>query len=335
MTYLAHFGLREFPFTLTPQRELYYPYPHHQRIIEAVRFALKRGDGIIKITGEVGTGKTMMCRILMHELKGEVDLAYINNPQPDPEWIIAEIAHEVGADDHAGPTGEGQGHALRRLTDALLSTHRLGRRTVVMIDEAHALGAEGLEAVRRLSNLETESTKLIQLILFGQPELDALLEQPALRQLAQRIPFAFETERLDQESAVAYVAHRIQGVAENGTSAFAVFRPKAIQKLCRRCAGIPRVINVVADKAMLIACGRGAAQVGEEHVEDALVDSRQVLASVGMAAVETGSQPNFWRLALIVGASVVLGAALMIVGAGLVNGGEGSEAIRRLLSAVP
>lgn len=326
MSYLQHFRLKDFPFALTPQRELFYPYSHHKRIIEAIGFAVRRGDGIVKIVGEVGTGKTMMSRILLHEMKDEVNLAYINNPQPDPDWIIAEIYRELSGE--AAPAGE----ALRLLTDRLLETHREGKRTVVLIDEAHALGVEGLEAVRRLSNLETESTKLIQLVLFAQPELDELLALPALRQLAQRIPFAFETERMDVDASVAYVAHRIQGVADTGVSAFAIFKPKAIDRLVRRCAGIPRVINVVADKAMLIASGRGAGQVETEHVEDALADSRQVLASAGVQPLQAGRSalPAVSSSAVIL-AGAIIGAALIIAFGLMVQQGTLPAGLQSLL----
>ncbi|MDK1021995.1 MAG: AAA family ATPase, partial [Candidatus Hydrogenedentes bacterium] len=181
MPFLAHFGLKTRPFALTPNSGLYYPSDGHQEVLTSLMYAVERGEGVVKVSGEVGTGKTLLCRLLTAELIKTKSVAYIINPQSDPQWIVGAVCREFGLDPEATDD------RLHLLNGYLLEQYAAGRRVVLVIDEAQALGIDGLETMRRLSNLETEQTKLLQTVLFGQPELDQLLDTRELRQLNQRI----------------------------------------------------------------------------------------------------------------------------------------------------
>ena len=188
MPYLAHFGLKEHPFTLTPNTNQYYPVEKHVEIIQSIQFGIARNTGILKVVGDVGTGKTMLCRLLLRKLVTDNDaVAYLNAPQVDPDSLVGLVCAEFGLE------AATKAQMLQALNAFLLEQHALGRNAVLIVDEAQALGAAGLEAVRLLSNLETERNKLLQIVMFGQSELDDLLAQPNLRQINQRIGFSFNT----------------------------------------------------------------------------------------------------------------------------------------------
>ena len=260
--YLAHFGLREPPFGLTPHTGFYYGLPPHEEALEVLRWALSQGEGFIKVTGEVGTGKTLLCRKLLGELGSEaqpVRSAWLPNPHLTPDELRAALAHELGM-----PQQEGW---LLDLTDRLhrhlISLHQAGCRVVVLIDEAQALPDETLEAIRLFGNLETESSKLIQVVLFGQPELDVRLGSAHLRQLRQRISFSYRLRPLRRDEARAYVEHRLQVSGYRGAP---LFSASAQRLLWRAARGIPRLINILAHKSLMLAYGRG-----ENHIDRALV----------------------------------------------------------------
>ena len=267
MPYLAHFGLKEHPFTLTPNTNQYYPLEKHVEIIESIQFGIARNSGILKVVGDVGTGKTMLCRLLLRKLIGANEaVAYLNAPQVDPEGLIDLVTAEFGLE-----TGS-KAQMLQTLNIFLLEQHALGRNTVLIVDEAQALGAKGLEAVRLLSNLETERNKLLQIVMFGQSELDELLAQPGLRQISQRIGFAFNTGPLTMDEAVDYIAHRVKVSRTEGAN-FPVFSTKAMERLAEAASFVPRVINILADKALLVGYGEGATQVAPRHVDMAVKDT--------------------------------------------------------------
>ncbi len=271
MPYLAHFGLKEHPFTLTPNTNQYFPTEKHTEIIQSIQFGIARNTGILKVVGDVGTGKTMLCRLLLRKLVGSNDaVAYLNAPQVDPESIVTLVCAEFGIE-----TGS-RSQMLQGLNTFLLEQHALGRNAVLIVDEAQALGASGLEAVRLLSNLETERSKLLQIVLFGQSELDDLLQQPNLRQVNQRIGFSFNTGPLSTDEAVAYIAHRVRTARVDGID-FPIFADRAMVKLAEAAKHVPRVINILADKALLVSYGSGAIQVGEKHVQDAILDTPQLV----------------------------------------------------------
>lgn len=273
MPYLAHFGLREHPFTLTPNTNQYYPTEKHTEIIQSIQFGIARNTGILKVVGDVGTGKTMLCRLLLRKLVGSNDaVAYLNAPQVDPESIVTLVCAEFGIE-----TGS-RSQMLQGLNTFLLEQHALGRNAVLIVDEAQALGSSGLEAVRLLSNLETERSKLLQIVLFGQSELDDLLQQANLRQVNQRIGFSFNTGPLNMAEATHYITHRVRTSRVEGID-FPIFSERAMQQLAAAGNFVPRVINILADKALLAAYGDGAIQVGEKHVQVAVADTPQLVKS--------------------------------------------------------
>ena len=273
MPYLAHFGLREHPFTLTPNTNQYYPTEKHTEIIQSIQFGIARNTGILKVVGDVGTGKTMLCRLLLRKLVGSSNaVAYLNAPQVDPESIVTLVCSEFGIETGA------RSQMLQGLNTFLLEQHALGRNAVLIVDEAQALGSAGLEAVRLLSNLETERSKLLQIVLFGQSELDELLRQPNLRQVNQRIGFSFNTGPLNMAETTHYITHRVRTSRIDGID-FPIFSERAMQALAEAASFVPRVINILADKALLVAYGEGAIQVDEKHVRGAVADSPQLVAS--------------------------------------------------------
>jgi MSHA biogenesis protein MshM len=276
MPYLAHFGLREHPFTLTPNTNQYYPVDKHVEIIQSIQFGIARNTGILKVVGDVGTGKTMLCRLLLRKLVADNDaVAYLNAPQVDPDSIVGLVCAEFGLE--AGTKAQ----MLQALNAFLLEQHALGRNSVLIVDEAQALGAAGLEAVRLLSNLETERSKLLQIVMFGQSELDDLLAQPNLRQINQRIGFSFNTGPLTMAEAVHYMSHRVKCSRVDGVD-FPVFTEGAMSAIATAAAFVPRVINILADKALLVAYGEGAIQVAQNHAEAAIDDSPQIAKKITM-----------------------------------------------------
>ncbi|TAL03161.1 MAG: AAA family ATPase [Rhodospirillaceae bacterium] len=306
MPYLAHFGLREHPFTLTPNTNQYYPIEKHVEIIQSIHFGIARNTGILKVVGDVGTGKTMLCRLLLRKLVGANDaVAYLNAPQVDPDSLVGLVAAEFGLE----PGTKAQ--MLQALNAFLLEQHALGRNAVLIVDEAQALGAAGLEAIRLLSNLETERNKLLQIVMFGQSELDDLLMQPGLRQINQRIGFAFNTGPLTLVEAVDYVGHRVR-VSRIEKVEFPIFTPAAMSLLAQSANFVPRVINILADKALLVAYGEGAIQVTDAHVEVAVDDSPQIARRLGIK--------RRWIRQLLVGliaAEAAAVAAMFVLSPGL------------------
>ena len=271
MPYLAHFGLREHPFTLTPNTNQYFPIERHVEIIQSIQFGIERNTGILKVVGDVGTGKTMLCRLLLRKLVGSNDaVAYLNAPQCDTDSLVGLVCAEFGLE-----TGD-KAEMIQTLNLFLLEQHAVGRNAVLIVDEAQALGAEGLETIRLLSNLETEKNKLLQIVLFGQSELDDLLEQPKLRQINQRIGFSFRTGPLSLAEAVSYINHRVS-TARKETASYPVFSDDAVKRLARAADFVPRVINILADKALLAAFGDGARQVAPTHVGAAVAETRNIL----------------------------------------------------------
>jgi type II secretory pathway predicted ATPase ExeA len=300
MPYLAHFGLKEHPFTLTPNTNQYYPVEKHVEIIQSIQFGIARNTGILKVVGDVGTGKTMLCRLLLRKLVGSDDaVAYLNAPQVDPDSLVGLVCVEFGLE--TGPKSQ----MLQALNTFLLEQHALGRNAVVIVDEAQALGGAGLEAVRLLSNLETERNKLLQIVLFGQSELDDLLQRAELRQINQRIGFSFQTGPLTVAEAIHYIRHRVRTSRVDGID-FPIFSDGATELLAETAGFVPRVINILADKSLLAAFGDGAIQVSEKHVDAAVADSPQL---VGRLPVQ-----RRWRHQIVLGAvATALAATLALL----------------------
>ena len=271
MPFLAHFSLKEHPFSLTPNSELFFPAEDHQKALTSLVYAVWRGEGVVKVVGEVGTGKTLLCRVLINQLEDRAAVAYLLNPQDDPDWLVRAVCREFGVEP---ANGQDPFHELDRF---LLKQHREGRRAVLLVDEAQALGVRGLETIRRLSNLETDKSKLLQIILFGQPELDRLLQSHELRQLNQRVVFSFALRPFSPAATMQYVRHRALSVARDLGSGAELFDRRALKAIARASRGVPRLINIIADKSMLAAYSLGARRIGARHVRAALKDSKETL----------------------------------------------------------
>jgi MSHA biogenesis protein MshM len=256
--YLQHFALREFPFSITPDTSFFFSSTGSQEALNTLLVAARMGEGFIKITGEVGTGKTLLCRKLIMSLGGDFCAAYIPNPYLEPIGLFMELASELGLeiDTRAKPN---QHQLLRSLTDKLLELAREGKRVVICLDEAQAMPIETLEALRLLTNLETEKRKLLQVIIFGQPELEAKLDHPSIRQLKQRITFHYHLVPLNASELDYYLHHRLVVAGFTGGR---LFDGMATWLLERRTRRVPRLVNIVAHKSMLRAYGKGKRSVG-------------------------------------------------------------------------
>lgn len=262
--YTSFFGLQEKPFAITPDPRYLYLSERHAEALAHLLYGINEAGGFIQLTGEVGTGKTTVIRSLLEQLPGHAEVALILNPRVTPAEFLLTICEEL----HIPVPDDGRG-STKTLMDLLghylLETHARGRRAVLIVDEAQNLGAETLEQVRLLTNLETSTTKLLQIILIGQPELRDLLDRPDLRQLAQRITGRYHLSPLSRDETAGYVKHRMR-VA--GATAEA-FTPTALREIHRLSDGIPRVINVVCDRALLGAFTREDHRVGASYVRQA------------------------------------------------------------------
>lgn len=271
--YLAHFGLDELPFSLTPNTAFYCDLPVHREAVNVLTVALDAGEGFIKVIGEVGTGKTLLCRKLLSNLADQgYAHAYIPNPYLTAKELRLALAEELGL-------GISHRANQQRLTSAihrrLVELNADGRPAVLVVDEAQAMPDDGLEALRLFTNLETERSKLLQVVLFSQPELDRRLAQPHLRQLRQRIAFSYRLGPLDREALATYVQHRLFVAGYNGPP---VFGPRALAALHRYSRGIPRLVNVLAHKTLLLAYGRGGRRARARDVRRAAFDTDDVAA---------------------------------------------------------
>ena len=265
--YLEHFDLKALPFTITPDTEFFMNRAGYQDALNVLLVALRSGEGFIKVTGEVGVGKTLLCRKLLHSLKGEFTTAYIYNPYLEPDTLLFAIADELGVAYEATTNR----HILQKhITLRLLKNLEQGKRVILCLDEVQAMPVRTLETLRLLTNIETEKRKLIQVVLFGQPELDVLLEQPSIRQLKQRITFAYQLKPLNRAAVRAYLRHRLMVAGYKGRD---FFSSAAMDQLHSTSGGIPRMINILSHKAMLAAYGRGDHHIGSRHVRAAVKDS--------------------------------------------------------------
>lgn len=276
--YLEHYGLQELPFSLTPDTGYFFAYGHFIDAYNTLIVALQNGEGFIKVSGEVGTGKTLLCRKLLNSLEAPFLTAYIPNPYLNPSALILAIADELGM---TIPRSQGAHVALKSITNQLLALSQEGKQVVICIDEAQAMPDQTLETLRLITNLETEKRKLLQVVLFGQPELDAHLDKPSVRQLKQRITFSYRLEPIDRHGMAAYLNHRLQ-VA--GNSSGLQLTQGALKQLYRGSGGIPRLINILAHKALLLGYGEGTQRITAGHIRQAIADT------------EGARRLSFWQL---------------------------------------
>ncbi|HEX7813244.1 MAG TPA: AAA family ATPase [Burkholderiales bacterium] len=265
--YYAFFGLNQPPFKITPDTEAFFEGGNRGAILEALIYALTHGEGIIKVTGEVGSGKTMLCRVLQTRLPDNVENVYLANPSVSPEEILHAIAFELQLPLARDATRLEVMHALNSY---LLERHTQKRQVVVFVEESQGMPLGTLEEIRLLSNLETQQHKLLQIVLFGQPELDENLRQPQIRQLRERITHSFNLAPLDEADVRAYLAFRLQAAGYHGPD---LFSPRVISYMTRASGGLTRRINLIADKALLAAFAESTHNVSLSHVKAAVRDS--------------------------------------------------------------
>lgn len=264
--YLSHFGLTTPPFSITPDPTFFFEGTNRGMFISGLLHATLQAEGIVVVIGEVGSGKTLMSRILLSRLPEHVDTVYLPNPAFSRDEIIEVIARDLGVD---GAT-PGQGFRLEALQQELIKRHEQNRKVVVFIDEAHAMPADSIEEVRRLSNLETDNHKLVQLVLCGQPELDTLLEAPHLRQVHDRVVYRLNLRNLSKDDSRAYLDHRLRVAGWLGSRMFSWY---AERLLLNDAKGRARRINILADKALLAAYADNTTQVLAKHMRRAILDA--------------------------------------------------------------
>ena len=289
--YLEHFGLAEPPFRITPHTDFFFDGADRGATLGALIYAILHDEGIVKLSGEVGSGKTMLCRVLMERLPPHVETIYLATPSLARD----EILHAIADDLELRLTHERTTVALRELQEHLIRLYGAGRRVVVLIDEAHVMPEETLEQVRLLSNLESNRHKLMQLVLFGQPELDATLAKPSLRQLRDRITHAFRMRPLSAPEVAKYVSFRMRAAGYRGPD---VFAPGALARVARASGGLTRRINILADKSLLAAFTQNVHAVTERHVRAAIADS------------EFARLRRPWRPAVYAGAALAAGVLI-------------------------
>ena len=318
--YLAHFGLREQPFSLTPDTSFFFACSSYQEALNTLLVAARSGEGFIKIVGEVGNGKTLLCRkflatlndgnsasttaigtqdegVVTGQLKSKFATAYIPNPYLEPRSLLLALADEFrivldpGADQHL---------MLKALTMALLNFAREGKRVLVCLDEAQAMPLESLEVLRLMTNLETEKRKLIQVVLFGQPELDERLKHNSVRQLRQRISFQYQLEGLRRDEVDRYLRHRLRVAGYTGET---LFSRSAVALMHRVSSGTPRLVNIIANKSLMLAYGEGRQRVLSGHVR--------------RAAKDTPESKRDWMIWVWLTVSIVAVAMLIVAGISL------------------
>lgn len=296
--YLEHFGLKEFPFGITPDTSFFFSSTRYQQALNTLLVAARTGEGFIKITGEVGTGKTLLCRKFMASLGPEFKTAYIPNPYLEPQALLLALAEDLGV--KADPAIN-QHSLLKALTLALLGFAREGKRVLVCLDEAQAMPLESMEALRLMTNLETGKRKLLQVVIFGQPELDEKLSHESIRQLKQRITFEYRLEKLSRDELQFYLNHRL---AVAGYKGGRIFSRSALRLLHRETQGVPRMINVLAHKALMAAYGKGGKVVERTNIRAAAQDTGP-----------TGRRRwNVWIVAALIALGMALGVAVMASG---------------------
>ncbi|MEK6594325.1 MAG: AAA family ATPase [Pseudomonadota bacterium] len=296
--YYSHFGLHQAPFKITPNTEFFFSGGNRGPILEALIYAISHGEGIIKVTGEVGSGKTMLCNMLPARLPPNIETVYLANPSVSPDEILHAIAFELqlGLERNASRL-----EAMQALHDHLLQRHADGKRVVVFVEESQSMPLATLEEIRLLSNLETKNDKLLQIVLFGQPELDDNLRRPDIRQLRERIAHSFRLEPLNAGEIREYLMFRMRAAGYHGPD---LFSTAVVKRVAHASGGLTRRVNFIADKALLAAFSENTHTIKPKHVAAAIRDSEF------SQHPQLRARPRYaWAIALIA-TGAVIGAAL-------------------------
>lgn len=265
--YCDFFGLKTAPFRVTPDTSLFYAGGEREALLNAIVYAISHGDGMVKVVGEVGSGKTMLTRMLEKSLPESITIIYLPNPSLAAKDLVFAIGHELGLELDQNQT---KTHALVAIQKKLLEIHARNQRVVVFIDEAQCMPLDTLEELRLLTNLETETDKLLQLVLFGQPELDDHLSHPSVRQIKERIIHNLYLKPFSQAEVAEYLAFRLHKAGYNGSP---LFSSSALKALAKFSDGLPRRLSILADKSMLAAYAAQLRTVSVKQVRTAYGDN--------------------------------------------------------------
>jgi len=297
--YLEHFGLSEPPFRITPITVFFFSGANRGEILDALIYSLSEAEGIIKVSGEVGSGKTMLCRMLLEKLPEHIETIYLANPSLSREEMLYAIADALGL----RIDGERVGVIMHNIQNKLEEKAREGKRVVVLVDEAHAMPLDTLEELRLLYNLQVGDSKLLQIILFGQPELNAKLDQPNMRQLKDRIVHHFHMQPLSRNVLESYLMFRMRAAGYHGPG---IFSPDAVKLIASASNGLMRRVNILADKSLLAAFVEDTHDIRARHVQAAMRDSelkpararpgKKLLAGSAVAALLLAGLVAWWAL---------------------------------------
>ena len=297
--YLEHFGLNEPPFRITPVTVFFYSGANRGEILDALIYSLSEAEGIIKVSGEVGSGKTMLCRMLLERLPAHIETIYLANPSLSREEMLYAIADALGL----RIDGQRVGVIMQNIQNKLEEKAREGKRIVVLVDEAHAMPLDTLEELRLLYNLQVGNAKLLQIILFGQPELNAKLDKPNMRQLKDRIVHHFHMQPLSRNALESYLMFRMRAAGYHGPD---IFSPDAVKLIARASNGLMRRVNILADKSLLAAFVEDTHDIKARHVQAAMRDSelkparalpeKKLLAGGAVAALLLAGLVAWWAL---------------------------------------
>jgi MSHA biogenesis protein MshM len=297
--YLYHFGLTELPFTLTPNTNFFLALEPHNEALAVLMTALKTGEGFIKVVGEVGTGKTLLCRKLLNEIPEHFVTAYIPNPYLNPDELRRAVAIELGVKQAQRMSAQ---LLTQRIQNRLLELHAKGHSVVLILDEAQALPETSLEALRLFTNLETETRKLLQVVLFAQPELDQRLAKTEFRQLRQRITFSYQLRAMTVEEVNQYIQHRLQIAGYKGAT---LFSPSLCKKITKASQGIPRIVNILCHKMMMLTYGQGNYQMTNNQLLTVIKDTESV--NLGTYSFGRVTGKNIIFLGVVTSLFLVLG----------------------------
>lgn len=291
--YYAHFGLKEPPFKITPNTDVFYTGGKRGAVLDALIYAILNGEGIIKVVGEVGSGKTMLCRMLQTMLPEKIESIYLANPSVAPEDVLHAIAFELQL---KLPKNADRLKVMQVLQSHLLARHAAGKQVVIFVEEAQGMPLATLEEIRLLSNLETNHDKLLQIVLFGQPELDDNLNQTHIRQLRERITHSFNLAPLQPKEIGEYLIFRLRAAGYFGPH---LFTKSAINSIAASAQGLVRRVNILADKALLAAFADNVYQVTNKQVRAAIKDSE--FGAEKAKLIARPSQMLMWLALLLLG----------------------------------